>query len=183
MEDFCCGVLNVSRTLASSKCCAIIPRHLSKLNGKSVPHLGIIQEWEVDMTKWPHITYENSLNDFVLCLSVDGSGMRSYKSTESYQYLQSCKLGRMLKSWGWQPGVPQSRCPAQSEQNESSFCLDSCIICRHGTGCSCVSGQVEVLQSCSLAYYGSWLADWLFVYHNLPFLWVIRLMLASYLDS
>ncbi len=60
------------------------------------PHLTTLTDWEDDMKKWPEITYEDIFNYFVLSLSVDGSTMRNYKSTEAYQYLHNGKVGKVL---------------------------------------------------------------------------------------
>ena len=63
-------------------------------NGATLPHPTIIKNWTDDMKRWPEITYGDIFNHFVLVLGVDGSAMKSYKSTEAYQYLHSGKVGR-----------------------------------------------------------------------------------------
>lgn len=126
-------------------------KSLHNRNGRSVPHPQTIHEWEDDMKKWPHITYEDIFNYFVLSLGADGSTMRNYKSTEAYQYLHSGKVGKVLINNNIDDLIFMKADvqPSQSKSDvHSAWILTTSAGTIETAGCSCVAGQGK---SCSHA--------------------------------
>lgn len=130
-------------------------KNLSKLNGKSGLH-HIIQEWEDDMKKWPHITYKDIFNYLILSVCVDGSEMRSYKSTDAYQYLHSGKVGWVFIHFE-DDNLVFLKADVQPSQTKthhhSAWILVSSVGTVETAGCSCCKGRgsLAVMQ---LQYYG-----------------------------
>ena len=48
------------------------------------------------MKQWTDVSYINIVNYLVFFEGVDGGKLRSYKSTEAYNYLHSNKIGKVL---------------------------------------------------------------------------------------
>ncbi|XP_015260755.1 PREDICTED: uncharacterized protein LOC107105150, partial [Cyprinodon variegatus] len=127
------------------------PNLLSDQSGRSVPHPQTILEWEDDMKKWPHITYEDIFNYVVLSLGADGSTMRNYKSTEAYQYLHSGKVGKVLISNNINDLIflKADVNPSQSKSDaHSAWILTTSTGTVETAGCTCVAG---LGKSCSHA--------------------------------
>ena len=61
-----------------------------------VPHPSVLTEWADDMKQRPDYSYIEIVHYLVLSEGVDGRELRSYKSTEAYNYLHSNTIGKVL---------------------------------------------------------------------------------------
>ena len=100
--------------------------------------------WEDDLKKWPQITYTSIFSYFINSVATDGEAMNNLKSSESYQYLHSNKVGRVLiKEVGHNLVYLKADIePSQSLKvpHHRSWVLVSSAGEIQTAGCSCVAG-------------------------------------------
>ena len=60
------------------------------------PHSSVLTEWADDVKQWPDVSYIDIVNYLTFSEGVEGRELRSYKSTEAYNYLHINKIGKVL---------------------------------------------------------------------------------------
>ncbi|XP_041947353.1 uncharacterized protein LOC121708620 [Alosa sapidissima] len=71
------------------------PSYLKREN-VIIPLPSMLADWEDDMKKCPRITYGEIFRYFIQSVATDGEAMNNIKSSETYQYLHSHKIGPVL---------------------------------------------------------------------------------------